>query len=88
MAGVLLDRGATVNITDRYQRTPLHLACAEGDIEMVKFLLKRGRADPVCTHALSLSLSLPLSVSVSLSLSLCLCLSVSVSLSLSLSLTF
>jgi ankyrin repeat protein len=78
MAGVLLDRGATVNITDRYQRTPLHLACAEGDIEMVKFLLKRGRADPVCTHALSLSASLSLSLSVSLSL----CLSVSLSLSL------
>ena len=35
-----LRRGAALNATDERSRTPLHYAAAEGQVEMVKFLIK------------------------------------------------
>lgn len=41
-AKVLLDAGAEVNIGGDLGYTPLHLACMQGNAEMVQFLVDRG----------------------------------------------
>ncbi|XP_020319370.1 L-asparaginase isoform X1 [Oncorhynchus kisutch] len=35
-------KGADVSVSDGHGRTPLHLAAGEGDVETVRFLLKKG----------------------------------------------
>ena len=36
------DMGRDVNVKDEYYKTPLMIACAAGNVDMVKFLLERG----------------------------------------------
>jgi ankyrin repeat protein len=43
-ADVLLAAGAKVNVADEYGETPLTLACANGDAELVQKLVKAGMA--------------------------------------------
>lgn len=39
-----------INHVDRYGKTMLYLACCEGRMEVVKFLLKNGADPNICTH--------------------------------------
>ena len=41
---VLLEKGASVTIKDRYARAPLHIAAGAGNIEAVRMLLEQGSA--------------------------------------------
>ena len=37
-----LSRGVSVDIPDKYYKTPLMIACVNGNIEVMKFLVERG----------------------------------------------
>ena len=41
-AGQMYRQGADANCVDHDQRSPLHVACAEGHVEIVQYLLEHG----------------------------------------------
>ncbi|KAN0127891.1 Ankyrin repeat-containing domain protein, partial [Lactarius tabidus] len=46
---LLLERGEDVNVQDKQQRTPLHLASYNGKLEIARLLLDRGaKLDAAC----------------------------------------
>jgi len=41
---LLVDKGMSVNLTNKYGRTPLHFSAELGDLETTKFWVERGAA--------------------------------------------
>jgi len=39
---LLIEKGANINDTDKYDNTILHKACKENNVELIKFLIKKG----------------------------------------------
>ena len=54
LVGYLIARGGSVSVQDAYGWTPLHHACAAGDLDVVRLLLENG-ADPRVRNYLGIS---------------------------------
>jgi len=49
----LCSNGADIWCSDYDQRTPLHLACSEGHMQVVRYMIRLARNDPDCADLLS-----------------------------------
>jgi len=49
----LCSNGADIWCSDYDQRTPLHLACSEGHVQVVRYMIRLARNDPDCADLLS-----------------------------------